>query len=76
MPFPVKLGLSVVVTLVIIAAFFHQRASGHEGPQWALLFLAPFMLVALWIFPEVTRKPIDSGPAPGGGNGGARPKGM
>ena len=59
MPFPVKLGLSVVVTLVIIAAFFHQRALGHEGPQWALLLLAPFMLVALWIFPEVTRKPIE-----------------
>ncbi len=59
MPFPVKLGLSVVVTLVIVAAFFHQRALGHEGPQWALLFLAPFVLVALWIFPEVTRKPVD-----------------
>jgi len=68
MPFPVKLGLSVVVTLVIIAAFFHQRALGHEGPQWALLFLAPFMLVALWIFPEVTRKPVE------GGGDGARPK--
>jgi hypothetical protein len=75
MPFPVKFGLSVVVTLVIIAAFFHQRALGHEGPQWALLFLAPFMLVALWIFPEVTRKPIDgSATAPPGGE--PRPKGM
>ena len=71
MPFPVKLGLSVVVTLVIVAAFFHQRALGHEGPQWALLFLAPFMLVALWIFPEVARKPVGGGAAPGGG-----PKGM
>ena len=59
MPFPVKLGLSVVVALVIIAAYFHQGALGQEGPQWALLFLGPFMLVALWIFPEVTRKPIE-----------------
>ena len=65
MPFPVKLGLSVVVTLVIAAAFFHQRALGHEGPQWALLFLAPFMLVALWIFPEVTRKPVEDAKAAG-----------
>ena len=73
MPFRVKLGLSVVVTLVIVAAFFHQRALGHVGPQWALLFLAPFMLVALWIFPEVTRKPVDGAPASGGE---ARPKGM
>ena len=72
MPFPVKFSLSVAVTLVIIAAFFHQRALGHEGPQWALLFLAPFMLVALWIFPEVMRKPI-GGAAP---EGGTKPKGM
>jgi hypothetical protein len=72
MPFPVKFGLSVAVTLVIIAAFFHQRALGHEGPQWALLFLAPFMLVALWIFPEVMRKPI-GGASP---EGGTKPKGM
>ncbi|HYI84396.1 MAG TPA: hypothetical protein VEX11_14450 [Acetobacteraceae bacterium] len=75
MPFKVKFGLSLAVTLVIVAAFFHQRALGHEGPQWALLFLAPFMLVALWIFPEVTRKPIDGGAtAPPGGE--PRPKGM
>ena len=58
MPFPVKLGLSVVVTLVIIAAFFHQRALGHEGPQWALLLLAPFMLgpVLRSGIPEVFRE--------------------
>lgn len=61
MPFPIKLGLSVVVALVIVAAFFHQRALGHTGPQWALLFLAPFVLVALWIFPEVMRKPVEGG---------------
>jgi hypothetical protein len=73
MPFPIKLGLSVVVTLVIVAAFFHQRALGHEGPQWALFFLAPFMLVALWIFPEVTRKPVEGGPA---AKGETPPKGM
>jgi hypothetical protein len=73
MPFRVKLGLSVVVTLVIVAAFFHQRALGHVGPQWALLFLAPFMLMALWIFPEVTRKPAEGGDAPASGE--ARPKG-
>jgi hypothetical protein len=65
MPFRVKVGLSVVVTVVIGVAFFHQRALGHAGPQWALFALAPFMLVALWIFPEVMRKPADGGSAPG-----------
>ena len=63
MPFPVKLGLSVVVALVIVAGYFHQGALGHEGPQWALLFLGPFTLVALWIFPEVTRKPVEGAKA-------------
>lgn len=29
MPFRVKVGLSVVVTVVIGVAFFHQRALGH-----------------------------------------------
>ena len=74
MPFRVKLGLSAVVTLVIVAAYFHQGALGHAGPQWALLFLAPFMLVALWIFPDVTRKPVESAAAPPGGET-RRPKG-
>jgi len=61
MPFRVKLGLTVVVVLTVVAAFIHQASLGHEGPQWALVFLGPFMVVALWIFPEVARRPGDAG---------------
>lgn len=56
MPFPIKTGLSVVVLLVALAAYFYQDLIGMHGPKLAILFLAPFMVVAMWIFPEVTRK--------------------
>ena len=56
MPFPIKTGLSVVVLLVALAAYFYQDSIGMLGPKLAILFLAPFMVVAMWIFPEVTRK--------------------
>lgn len=56
MPFPIKLGLSVVVLLVAAAAYYVESSRGHVGPSYAILFLAPFMVVAMWIFPEVNRK--------------------
>ncbi len=73
MPFRVKLGLTVVVVLTIVAAFFHQASLGHVGPQWALGFLGPFMVVALWIFPEVARKPGEGAKLGDGRDGAARP---
>jgi hypothetical protein len=57
MPFPIKFGLSVTVVLVAIAGFFFERALGQTAAQYAIAFLAPFMVVAMWIFPEVNRKP-------------------
>jgi hypothetical protein len=27
-----------------------------HGPKIAILILGPFMVIAMWIFPEVTRK--------------------
>jgi hypothetical protein len=56
MPFPIKTALSVIVLLVAIAAYFYQDSLGMQGPKLAILFLGPFMVVAMWIFPEVTRK--------------------
>jgi hypothetical protein len=31
---------------------------GRTGPQWAVAFLGPFTVIALWVFPEVTRRPV------------------
>jgi len=59
MPFPVKFGLSVAVALVAIAGWFYMGHLGQIGPQRAVAFLGPFMIVALWIFPEVARHPAD-----------------
>jgi len=56
MPFPIKFALSVVVLIVAALAFVYERSAGMEGPSYAILFLAPFMVIAMWIFPEVTRK--------------------
>lgn len=56
MPKPIKIGLSVLVALATVAAFFFQDWLGQTGPKYAVLFLGPFMIVAMWIFPEVMRK--------------------
>ena len=58
MPFPVKLTLSLIVLVVALGAYLYQDALGHVGPKYAILFLAPFMVVAMWIFPEVNRKDV------------------
>jgi hypothetical protein len=61
MPFPIKFGLSVIVILVAIAAYFFQDSLGQVGPKYATAFLGVFMVVAMWVFPEVTRKSDDRG---------------
>jgi hypothetical protein len=59
MPFRVKFPLTLIVALVAIAGWFYMGWLGQTGPQWAVAFLGPFMVVALWIFPEVARDPAD-----------------
>ncbi len=56
MPFPIKTALSIIVLLVALGGYFYQDSIGMHGPKIAILFLAPFMVVAMWIFPEVKRK--------------------
>ncbi len=48
-----------MLTAVAIAGWFYMGWLGQAGPQWAVAFLGPFMVVALWIFPEVARDPAD-----------------
>jgi hypothetical protein len=56
MPFHIKTALSIIVLLVGCAAFFYEDAIAMHGPKIAILLLAPFMVVAMWIFPEVNRR--------------------
>lgn len=55
MPFHIKLGLSVMVALAAICGWVFMGHLGQSGPQNALMFLGPFSVVSLWIFPEVMR---------------------
>jgi hypothetical protein len=57
MPFPIKLGLTITVALVALGGWFYMGHLGQTGPQWAVTFLGPFMVIALWVVPEVTRRP-------------------
>jgi len=59
MPFPIKLGLSIVIGLVAVAGWFFMGHLDQIGPQRAVAFLGPFMIFSLWLFPEVMRKPSD-----------------
>lgn len=59
MPFPIKFGLSVAVALAALAGWFYMGYLGQVGPRWAVAFLGPFMVVSLWIFPEVMRSRSD-----------------
>lgn len=62
MPFPIKMGLTVVIGLAAIAGWFFMGQLGKTGPQIALLFLGPFTMGSLWIFPEVMRSKADNTP--------------
>jgi hypothetical protein len=59
MPFHIKTALSIIVLLVAGAAYFYEDSIGMHGPKIAILLLAPFMVVAMWIFPEVSRRKAD-----------------
>jgi hypothetical protein len=56
MPFPIKAALSAIVLLVAAAAYFYEDMIGMQGPKIAIFLLAPFMVIAMWIFPEVSRR--------------------
>ncbi|EWY39059.1 hypothetical protein N825_08635 [Skermanella stibiiresistens SB22] len=59
MPFPIKMTLTVIVILAAAGAYLFQDSIGQVGPKYAVLFLGVFMAVAMWVFPEVTRKGSD-----------------
>jgi hypothetical protein len=47
MPFPIKMGLTIIVILVAAGAYFYQDSIGQVGPKYAVLFLGIFMAVAM-----------------------------
>lgn len=56
MPTYVKLSISLIVILAAAAGYALQAHLGQTGPKYAVVFLGVFMVVAMWLFPEVSRK--------------------
>lgn len=59
MPNHVKILLSLVVLAVAAAGYVFQDGLGLDGPKYAVAFLGAFMVVAMWVFPEVQRRKGD-----------------
>jgi hypothetical protein len=57
MPFQVKLLLSLAWLLTATGAYVFMVHLGQTGPSYAVAFLGIFAVVAMWVFPEVTKKP-------------------
>ena len=61
MPVRIKLGLSLLVVLVTMTAFYYQHSLGHDRIQYVVAFLGAFMIFAMWLFPEVKREETAGG---------------
>ncbi|MEV8468849.1 hypothetical protein AB0T83_19010 [Fluviibacterium sp. DFM31] len=60
MPVMIKIALSTMVALAAIGGWIYMGQLGQTGPQWAIVFLGPFSVASLWIFPEVMRSKSDA----------------
>ncbi|MGF1609829.1 MAG: hypothetical protein ACFCUQ_10565 [Kiloniellales bacterium] len=52
MPTNIRAGLSVVVALVAVVAFYFENKAGSGLLPWLALGLGAVMLGAIWLFPE------------------------
>jgi hypothetical protein len=56
MPPRVKLMLSLACLLTAACGYLFMVHLGQTGPSYAVAFLGVFATVAMWVFPEVTKK--------------------
>jgi hypothetical protein len=56
MPLHVKLLLSLAWLVTAAGAYLFMLRLGQTGPSYAVAFLGPFAVIAMWVFPEVTKK--------------------
>jgi len=60
MPARVKLMLSIVWLCTAAGAYVFLSRLGEVLPSYALIFLGVFATVAMWIFPEVSKKDLNA----------------
>jgi hypothetical protein len=56
MPPRIKLMLSLACLLTAACGYLFMVHLGQTGPSYAVAFLGVFATVAMWAFPEVTKK--------------------
>ncbi len=61
MPTHIKIGLSAVVACVGVGAHIFFGSGQRPDLQGVIMFLGPFMIVGMWIFPEVNRRESSGG---------------
>jgi len=59
MPNHIKIILSLLVLAVTAASYVFQASVGQESTKYAVIFLGVFMVIAMWVFPEVARRKGD-----------------
>ena len=56
MPSHIKLLLSLAALITAACAYFYMVHLGQTGPSYAVVFLGVFATIAMWVFPEVSKK--------------------
>lgn len=56
MPTKIKLAISVLVLAVGGGVWVFERGLGNVTASWVAGGLAVFMVLAIWLFPEVSKK--------------------
>ena len=56
MPTKIKLAISVLVLAVGAGAWVFECGLGNVTASWVAGGLAVFMVLAIWLFPEVSKK--------------------
>jgi hypothetical protein len=55
MPTRIKVMVSLALVVLAVLAFLNQSAKGLVAPAWATLALGAFMILSIWVFPDVRR---------------------
>jgi hypothetical protein len=58
-PNNIKFTLSVIVLVVGAIIFYVEWRVDGGAAGWVILGLAPFMVLAMWLFPETKKKEGD-----------------
>ena len=53
MPTNIKAGLSIVALVVAVFMYFWEANQGILQLSWFVIGLSLFMVLAMWIFPEI-----------------------